>query len=155
MSSKSVARVGVIGASLLWVAALFMPWYIESHASADRPLHGAPAFWLLAVGWCVPAWGSVAWFANATFAVSSLTFLQAGRAQVRVALMGSLIALSALLPLPIYDFELGRRDISWISGPAVWTWITASLLNAVALSAYGVSQKRIRSDPESDSPLHS
>ena len=35
-----------------------MPWYIGSQASAYRWLLGAPSYLLLAVGWCVPAWGT-------------------------------------------------------------------------------------------------
>ena len=119
MPHQFIARTGVIGSCALWVAALFMPWYVASQASAYHRLLGAPSYLLFAVGWCIPAWGTIAWFANVTLAISAYKFLSTGQAQVRLALVGSLIAFSVLLPLPIYDFEIGRRDVSWISGPAI------------------------------------
>ena len=150
MRAKSALQAGSAASALLWFGALWLPFYTTFH-QATYPQQAMdhfrqwPALWLFAVGWCVPLCVNIAWFANVIWAISVWRALRRNRTSAGLAVLGLLLGLTVLLPTLNYDVELGRYDMVWTTGPAVWTWLTALALNTMNQLTFGAKFNTVQS----------
>lgn len=99
----------------LFVGALFAP------LSETGPAGPEPGYELAAFGFLGPFELCFAWYANIPLLLCAIRMARGLPPKRSVAWVGAIVALTALAPHFIFDFEV---DGKWhIDGPAIWLWL--------------------------------
>lgn len=111
----------------LFVGALFAP-VLETDSAV--PEHG---YLFAAFGFLGPFEFCFAWYANIPLLLCAMRMARGLQPKRSVAWVGAALALTALAPHFIFDFEVDAKwHIDYFYGPAIWLWLGSFAVTVAA-----------------------